>query len=77
MHYSGLPFNCAANLLDTICILEWLLESLIDRALSLFNISSEIALGCASLASSIMYLNINFIDSALNLSSAGRMFAIL
>ena len=62
---------------DPICILDWLLESLVDRALFLFSISSEIAFGCASLVSSFVFLNTNFIDSKLNVSSAGRMFAIL
>ena len=57
------------GVLDPICILDWLLESLVDRAVSLFSISSEIAFGCASLVSSFVFLNTNFIDSALNVSS--------
>ena len=65
------------GVLDPICILDWLLESLVDRAVFLFSISSEIAFGCASLVSSFVFLNTNFIDSALNVSYAGRMFAIL
>ena len=59
-----------SGVLDPIFILDWLLESLVDLAFSLFSISSDIALGCASLVSSFLFLNTNFIFSALNVSSA-------
>ena len=65
------------GVLDPIFILDWLLESLVDLAFSLFSSISDIAFGCAFLVSSFVFLNTNFIVSALNVSSAGRMFAIL